>query len=78
MDKILKVALTIMLMENESEIKPIHLMEAMTFQKHRILSERCWNMEDKLYWYWLCGKVTIADQETKRIDGYLHSSKRTL
>ena len=39
MDKILKVALTIMLMENESEIKPIHLMEAMTFRNTGFIKE---------------------------------------
>ncbi len=39
MDKILKVALTIMLMENESEIKPIHLMEAMTFRNTDFIRE---------------------------------------
>lgn len=39
MDKILKVALTIMLMENESEIKPIHLMEAMTFRNTEFIKE---------------------------------------
>lgn len=39
MDKILKVALTIMLMENESEIKPIHLMEAMTFRNTDFIKE---------------------------------------
>lgn len=39
MDKILKVALTIMLMENESEIKPIHLIEAMTFRNTGFIKE---------------------------------------
>ena len=39
MDKILKVALTIMLMENESAIKPIHLMEAMTFRNTGFIKE---------------------------------------
>ena len=39
MDKILKVALTIMLMENASEIKPIHLMEAMTFRNTDFIRE---------------------------------------
>lgn len=39
MDKILKVALTIMLMENETEIKPIHLMEAMTFRNTDFIKE---------------------------------------
>ena len=39
MDKILKVALTIMLMENESEIKPIHLMQAMTFRNTDFIRE---------------------------------------
>ena len=39
MDKILKVALTIMLMENESEIKPIHIMEAMTFRNTDFIKE---------------------------------------
>ena len=39
MDKILKVALTIMLMENESEIQPIHLMEAMTFRNTDFINE---------------------------------------
>lgn len=39
MDKILKVALTIMLTENETEIKPIHLMEAMTFRNTDFIKE---------------------------------------
>ena len=39
LDKILKVALTIMFMENESEIKPIHLMEAMTFRNTGFIKE---------------------------------------
>ena len=39
MDKVLKVALTIMLMENETEIKPIHIMEAMTFRNTDFIKE---------------------------------------
>lgn len=39
MDKILKVALTIMIMEDEKEIKPIHLMEAMTFRNTDFIKE---------------------------------------
>ena len=39
MDRILKVALTIMLTENETEIKPIHLMEAMTFRNTDFIKE---------------------------------------
>lgn len=39
MDKILKVALTIMIMDGEKEIKPIHLMEAMTFRNTDFIKE---------------------------------------
>ena len=39
MDKILKVALTIMIMEDEKEIKPIYLMEAMTFRNTDFIKE---------------------------------------